>query len=1273
MEEVRKEILQWYEILALQFREKELQRVLHADVMLVFDHLVNAGVFEGTREYVEIKQHSTQYQQVSEILRLLVAKKTSDSFQSENVFDAFCKAVLAVEQPAMAEMLQKERERCIAEECEETASKCDLARPRIPYTAAMAWIENAILKGRYHGDKSPIERYKIHLKKQCEVQSRHASMAPTQESVEDTFVSMTAMTEREALRLSVQRSKGNRAQPGPSASEFLADLADDSKCSFELHNPLQLLMKDPKSDAQPARSASSNSRGASSSGQKVKLLKRCMLMSGAGKGKTMAYRRVMADYSGDEHAPGLMQEHFDFVIPISCRDTDRVSTSEWTEFLGLDHHALDITSDEREEVLRYLSANSERVLLLLDGVDEGGKDAFQYTSAACQFMDETKKNRLVNASVVVTSRPCNKATDLVRQCAAYYRLTGFTDAQLRDFCCQQLGGAESAEKCLAELAQASRKHLKHAVQTTPLLAALLCQEFAVSEAVPPCTTSFYVQFMCSAVAELERKRGKQFSKVTLSQTPTSGHTYSGGFQAGDQLSVHDVITNGLEHHVQQGPAGSLCDGAELVQALCHLYRLSMERLLLGRAWFSSSEMQDDCLTLCKQLGFLVPVDNQSSASGSAGRRVAFLHLTIQEFCAARSFVMQQSFVSNISQYISEIGVGEETQPFWRFVAGSIHTKLLPDLFKVMLAKSTHKSALQQRRFILFLMSCLLECSLSYNSSPVLSSSDDQCKDLVRSAVILLQTSHGVNLSGIHLNDSDISALCNVLSLFERVHLVNISNCNLSRDQITEIAPYLRQCVDVNLHGNNLSGASLEVFAAALSHSQHMQRDCTIAKLHISGACLTEQDAGSLSKLLHLPHLRTINVSANDLGNASLELLQTKITTPFLSMSNLCAEEIGLFTGCGTALSSLILSMPNLTILSLACNDLKDEDAACILSALQHNHSIQGIHLGSNLLTNGIASHIDNFLKARRVHTNTASADKAQARPNKLQQPCCMNLTGNDVDASLLKALEKAGHCGDDKIVIADWSITSGRTCQRDVKDIVAQYGGNLKAEVSNLTMESLGKFIAGDSSIRTLDLSSNAIKDDGVQALARQGLQFNSTLHSVDFYRNSISISGAAAIVASSTQGKLQLLSLTKNPVFKDGVTDVDSTRTFMSSLPLCCDLQYVSMGDTGMTDAIAEDLLTALTGHENLQVLFLDRNELGDNTVKKLVDMKRTTSSLKMVSLVKNQITGDGIRCILSSTNMMSMDRIWVGGNLKDISVPPPLTNHKETLSYDFFEAFLW
>ena len=60
MEEVRKEILQWYEILALQFREKELQRVLHADVMLVFDHLVNAGVFEGTREYVEIKQHSTQ-------------------------------------------------------------------------------------------------------------------------------------------------------------------------------------------------------------------------------------------------------------------------------------------------------------------------------------------------------------------------------------------------------------------------------------------------------------------------------------------------------------------------------------------------------------------------------------------------------------------------------------------------------------------------------------------------------------------------------------------------------------------------------------------------------------------------------------------------------------------------------------------------------------------------------------------------------------------------------------------------------------------------------------------------------------------------------------------------------------------------------------------------------------------------------------------------------------------------------------------------------------
>ncbi|XP_065186368.1 uncharacterized protein LOC135817170 [Sycon ciliatum] len=1316
-------MIRYHDILALQSQKERLQAYLHADVLLIFDHLVHAWVFQGTAEYVAIKQHLSQYDQLTELLRLLIehehdsSSHTDSQADDRNVFKILCNVLRILQHHSIADQLEISSRRYRRDGSPEQASQCELAKRRMTYTEAICWAHDQVQRvsqqnggdprqqngggsrqqnghgysnQHYHMDSSgggdPVEGFRSHLQKRCAVESRRTNMAQAKENAGDTYISMMVMSQREALRLAARR--GKRKAGRSAASVFLADNMDATNTdSFELRDPVQLLLKrDPTSHLEQSQCngqsnvLDSKDTAVAAPKEPIQLLKSCMLMSAAGKGKTMACRRVMADYANTKTS-SILRSQFDFVIPISCRDTERVSTDCWSKFLGLDHSALHLTTTEREEVLRYLSAHSDRVLILLDGVDEGGKAAFRSTSAAHHFMAETNENLLVNASVIITSRPCEKATDLVAQCMVHYRLTGFTDTQLKDFCCQQLQ-LEMGERCIAQLSQPSCKHLKQAVQSTPLLAALLCQQFAVSESVPPCTSAFYIQFVCSAITEYEKKHKKQFSKVKLPQQHVATKGVCTAEVVGDdsleEYTVQEVIRNNLDQYVEQGGTHtSACnDGAELIRALCHLYNASLDSLLQGHAWIAASDMASHDVAICKQLGFLVSMDSHENVPWDSPRdeRLALLHLTLQEFFAARWCGMSSDVIKTLSHCVHEVGVGEETRPFWRFICGSIDKQFLPAFFEMMMKESPASTGIQHRQFYLFLLTCLLESSLSSPSSsrhslPVQS----ECECLARAAEVLLNDCGELNVHGVHLTDLDVAALCNLLQLLSEIPVLNTSNCNLSVDNITDLAPLFVKCSYVNLQGNDLSGKPLSDIASSLLQSS--SDVCRVHTINLGDACLVERDAPVLAKLFQLPGLHTVYVNGNRLGNGGVALLVRNMAAGNCNISTFTAVECGLVGGCGRHIGSLLRALPNLTTLKLHCNHLEDSDAKHVLSALQHHIYVQELDLSNNVLTTDVRCGIVEFLASRRRRLTTQNSLSTDEHPLMMPPRCSLNLTGNDVDVSLLESVRASGVCGDDVVFIADQYVTRCDVRQRTIKDMVAEHGGFLYGQASDGTMASLGEYVATDTSTEALYLFSSKISDAGIVELARKGLRFNRTLRKLSLHDNRITLSGFAAVVDAMRHSPLECLLLTLNPLFHGGgITDIDDYLTLMSALAECGHLRCLALSHAGITDHVATALLAALSGHPSLEILLMDGNNLSESTMKKLVEMKETTPALKLVSLINNKISRAGVQLLVNSPDVMSMDRVWIGGNpcCDDVKVSQPLTYSREWLSEEFFSNFV-
>ncbi|XP_065188008.1 uncharacterized protein LOC135818540 [Sycon ciliatum] len=1121
-----------------------------------------------------------------------------------------------------------------------------------------------------------VQRLKQHLNRVntrlCKTTADHSDLTCLSGDVKDCFVPMQALTEKDALQLTyrAQQAATRRVTgrqpisdrtPGvaiPGARQDKSDKVEGGR-QFVLSSAKQLLSDPHYYEGVTSGGKSCAGVGGGDDTVDEDILESCIVIGNAGQGKTTLSKRVIADVM--ETTTGNLAK-IEFIFYVPCRDLKRIKSADWCVFLELDH--LRISTGAQSTLLNYLSEHSDQVLIVIDGIDELGKDGFGNKSVARTVIVRSSSSNhslLPDAIVIATSRPCAEVYHHIQHFSLRFRLLGFSADQLFAYCSRQLG-EEAAKKCMEELSQRTNCLLKEAIRQSPLLCALLVQQYPINNSLPSSVTLFYDHYLRSSVAKLEKRREKKFGQVRLSHDVISHCSGGRHFSCGDLVSIPVVIEHHLERYVKETSINDEeCDhhAVELVKALHNLCTMCLATYQRGMATFTST-LSTLHQSLCQDLGLLLNPGMHPSAVGST-QTVSLTHLTLQEWCASRCIISSDSCVDIIRSCIKTVGTDLNTLVFWQFVFGA----LKPDiLFSSLLALKSENSvrdhvAKSKKKMLLFMMRCLMENRISLQHNRALGNPNQNTDIVTHSCYAMsanLLAGDGIDVRGIHLAVVDVMALHTVLELVDHVKSLDLSICDLSSDSVILLSSQLDKCVKVNLRQANLTEAALASISSTLSRSTRR----TLQLLDINHTKLTSgsADGAALAGCVKHQSLMQLGAADTQLGDDGLAAFVSNLA-PCCHLKQLMLGLCSLDSGCGSDLATLVTKLPNLCSLWLNDNLLSNSDVSCVLSSLHSHDSIQHLHFQNNRLTDELAASVVDFLQARRGREHTGSVSA------KLPQ-CRVYLNGTGVTIRLLQEVATSNQCGNDKISIGSCCATGTSVQTRSIDDLVSSYGGNFPGHVDDFMMASLGQYLATNTGLDKLNIAQCNITDTGATALATSGLAHNTVLKYLALDSNRIQLSGVVSILqaVTSPQSHVSALVLQRNPVFSGVQPSHADCRLLCQLLSRFHRLCFISFGATGMSDEVGASILHSLHHHTRIEWMDVAGNEIGNATVHALVDMMRKNASLRLICLENCKITDDGIQAMLKSPGIMGMEGVHLYGNPCSMDkLQPPL--HNSELNY--------
>ncbi|KAI4530318.1 hypothetical protein MG293_020174 [Ovis ammon polii] len=315
------------------------------------------------------------------------------------------------------------------------------------------------------------------------------------------------------------------------------------------------------------------------------------LQGPAGIGKTMAARKILYDWAAGK----LYHSHVDFAFFLSCRELlERPGTCSLADLI------LDQCPD-REAPVQQMLAQSERLLFILDGVDEmlapepaeaaPCRNPHEAASGARVLGSLLSKELLPAARLLVTRRGAAPGRLQARLCSPQCaEVCGFSDKDRKKYFYKFFQDEWKAE------------HAYRSVKENEMLFSL-------------CFVPAVCWIVCTVLRQ-QLQRGQDLWRA--SKTTTSVYL----------LFVASVL--------RSAPAA---DGAQLQRELRKLCRLARDGVLGGRAWFSEEDLER--LQLCGakvQTQFL----SKKEMPGVLETEVTyqFIDQSFQEFLAALSYLLE---------------------------------------------------------------------------------------------------------------------------------------------------------------------------------------------------------------------------------------------------------------------------------------------------------------------------------------------------------------------------------------------------------------------------------------------------------------------------------------------------------------------------------------------------------------------------------------------------------------------------------------------------------
>ena len=615
-----------------------------------------------------------------------------------------------------------------------------------------------------------------------------------------------------------------------------------------------------------------------------------ILMDGApGVGKTTISRKVCIDW-----AKGKLLQEYQLVILVPLREVILAQTGHQSiaDLLPADDHEL------KDQVLRYIQKTSgANILFIFDGFDELSS---QQRTLQSFFLDMIEGSKFHHCSVLVTSRPyASGSLRRMKRVNHHVEVLGFTKGQI-DECIHRNVPEVEAKQLIVKLKE--RLDIG-SICYIPLNCRIVLFVYSQQQYKLPATlTQLYEVFILHTLKHHAKK---------ITQDPTIIEKIQ---EASDIQNLPQSVQTQLDSLSEMAFSG--IDQDQLV--------------------FSNEELTS---TNVLSLGLLNAIET-FTISGSR-KLFQFLHLTIQEFLAARHIASGGMSAVEKAVFMKSHINNERFRMTLLFLSGLTHLSFLPPGESLLDRQSIYLSSRDDKAKFVFLAQLFYESENSA-SQWLLSS---------LSSIVLDFSDYG-------LSQFDCLVLAHFLSSTSQVHVweaIDFRYCELTGDCLEILlskyhssepgVPAVTLTKTLSVRSNSLTGPSVVSLFKAL------ERNTCLKTLHLTGNNITEGEHSeavgqAIEGMLRVNQsLQVLNLNYCDLDDTVIGHIATGLT------HNTTLQELDIRNNRSVTSDGWVQffqtiqdGTTSLQKLNVSSNGLQSEGVIALSQMLLHNKTITALFI-----------------------------------------------------------------------------------------------------------------------------------------------------------------------------------------------------------------------------------------------------------------------------------------------------------------------------------------
>ena len=638
-----------------------------------------------------------------------------------------------------------------------------------------------------------------------------------------------------------------------------------------------------------------------------------LIEGGPGMGKSTLAIKICKCWADDE-----LLEEYDAVILLPLRDPEIQAANNIGDLLLVEN------KNEREVLYDEITASGgDKVCFIFEGYDELPEQLRKAPVFA------KLKEKLPKCTLMYTSRP--EACNQLRHVASR-RITirGFKEEQVDEYINNAFEDVEDGkEKALKLTAQVKSNLSIRNILYVPINVAIICHLFLLTT-LPNTLTQLYTLLCINLILRHINK-------------DVSGEV--------DFLDSLDELPVGI---------------SEEFSKLCLIAYRGRED---DRIIFSSHEIKGYGIDVSKLSGLGLLLIAPSTSVRGREKSYNFLHLTVQEFCAA--FYISKLPDKEQYECFKKYQFYDSFQMTWRMYCGITILKN-KDIFHHMLPSKWVESRYRKRR-IIELLHCVYEAH-----------NDEVCN------VVGNHLDGNIDLSVCRLDQISCSALGYLLEQYRgALRVVDLWDCHIDDEGCRILVNSLLSRHDnsskfeLNLHDNEISDKS-SLIASLLSSN------CPITKLDVGWNKLSSSTDKIFKSLHHnnvltelllwftrssdiqsLGLMLTSNNTLSVMDISSNDIVSDYITDwRNISLNKLIMCNCKLGVSGADKIGKILYHNKSITSVDLGWNGIGDEGVEKLVEHLKSNKIIKHLSLGGNDITSNGANHLSKLFSLNHTAVNS---------------------------------------------------------------------------------------------------------------------------------------------------------------------------------------------------------------------------------------------------------------------------------------------------------------